>query len=513
MHAPTERIASQFPASLASALALSSNRLFVVALLLSIVPLWVGQHLPMVDIAQHAAQISAMHEMWAGSTIFTDLFQFNAFTPYLLGYLLLYFISLVVPVSIAIQIVVSIAVISVPWLTGSLLRAVGGDERWKWLAIPCSFGFAFYWGLLPFIMATPIALLFIIYAIRFARAPTLSSAPLVAVFSLFLFFCHAIALCYASLAALAYVVGIHRRNLRQLVLRVLPFTAPLPLLALWLAAVYTSEPSAKDPLSFGGGPLDRLYLLLLQSSGLDVFSPFFTVPAMVALVLLPVLCGSTFSRRTERWLPFVAAFVVFMVMPGYMLNASYLYHRLGIFLTPLWLMAWDAPRQPVQIRPGQLIQLFALPLVFIFIGINVARFTAFARETRSFDVVIASAEPNRRVASLVYEPASPLFGPPMYLRYASWYASTYRGIVDFNSADLYWHPVRYRPGAGARMTDSVAWEPASFSWQDHGGALYDYFIVRVSGNDMSAVIFKEKRAAVQLVAHADDWWLYRNTER
>lgn len=513
MSAHTERITSQFPANLAAALALNNDRTFAAAVLLSIVPLWLGQHIPMVDMAQHAAQVTAMREMWAGNSTFTALFEFNWFTPCLLGYMLLYVVSLTVPIAVATQIVVSLAVGSVPWLTRALLREAGADERWKWLAIPGSFGFAFYWGFFSFMVATPVALLFLIHAIRFARAPTLRTAPLVAAFSIFLFFCHVIALCYASLAALAYVAGLHRHNLRQLALRMLPFAAPLPLMVAWVVIAYTTQAAAKAPMSFSGGPLDRLYLLMLQPSGLDVFFPFFTVPAMAAVTLLPALCGSNFSRRAERWLPFAAAFVAFMAIPGYVLGVGYLYHPFGIFLTPLWLLAWDAPQRRMLLpERGQLMQLFALPVVIVFIGINLVRFGSFARESAPFDAVMASAEPNRRIASLVYRDASRWFGPPMYLRYAAWYASTQRGIVDFTFANYYWEPVRYRHEAGARITESVGWEPRDFRWKDHGGDRYDYFVVK-SISDMSAELFQQKRAAISLIAHQGEWWLYRNNER
>ena len=66
------------------------------------------------------------------------------------------------PITVATQVIVTASVLAIPLLTGRLLRVVGADERWKWLAIPCSFGFAFYWGFLSFLVAAPLALLFLI---------------------------------------------------------------------------------------------------------------------------------------------------------------------------------------------------------------------------------------------------------------------------------------------------------------------------------------------------------------
>jgi hypothetical protein len=139
-----KRLAPQFSSQLARTVSVNNNRLFVSTVLLSIAPFWFGQNLPMIDMPQHAAQIAALREIWAGNETFTQLFHVNWFTPYLLGYLLLYVDSLVMPVAVVTQLVVSLSLIAVPLLTGMLLRTASADERWKWLAIPCAFSFAFY---------------------------------------------------------------------------------------------------------------------------------------------------------------------------------------------------------------------------------------------------------------------------------------------------------------------------------------------------------------------------------
>ena len=60
---------------------------------------------------------------------------------------------------------------------------------------------------------------------------------------------------------------------------------------------------------------------------------------------------------------------------------------------------------------------------------------------------------------------------------------------------------------GGRQTTST-----EFEWQTHGGAHYDYFIVKCSV-DISPLIFKEHRESLELVASSGWWWLYRNRAR
>ena len=60
------------------------------------------------------------------------------------------------------------------------------------------------------------------------------------------------------------------------------------------------------------------------------------------------------------------------------------------------------------------------------------------------------------------------------------------------------------------MRPSLGIRPRS-SWDVNGGARDHYFIVKAS-HDVSNEIFKEKRAAVELVANSGWWWVYRNLE-
>lgn len=493
---------------LRTTLSLSNQRLFLAMVLLAAAPLWIGGgYLPMVDMPQHAAQIAALRQLLAGNETFTALFEINWFTPYLLGYFLLYVLSLVLPLTLATQLLVTCAVVSVPLLTGALLRAAGADERWKWLAIPASFSFAFYWGFLTFMLAFPFALLFLLNAIRYAQAPNLRNSVFIAVFAVFLFFCHIIALAFAGAVALGYVLASSARDWRSVVIRMLPFAAPLPLMAAWLLITYQAEPVARQAPIVYGPLLNRFIMLLVQPAGREALSPAICAIVTGSVVLLPMLGGSTPSRRIERWLPFGLGLLIFFAIPAYALNAAFLYQRLGLFLVPLWLLGWDAPA-----AGARRLEWLGVLVVVFWIVTSVARFAAFARESESFRAILAQMEPGKRVAGMVFDNRSALFATPVYMHFPAWYQATRHGIVDFNFADFFPQPVRYRADAGPRINEQLGWYPTAFDWEAHGGARYDYFLIKASF-DVSPAIFKERRASVELVARSGWWWLYRNLER
>jgi hypothetical protein len=169
-------------------------------------------------------------------------------------------------------------------------------------------------------------------------------------------------------------------------------------------------------------------------------------------------------------------------------------------------MAWDAPQHT---RP---LARLAIPIVLLWSVMSIGRFAAFARETESFTTVLRAMEPNGRAAAFIYDNSSPLFALPVYLHFGAWYQATRGGIVDFNFADFYSSMVRYRPDAGPRINETLAWYPTLFRWEADGGASYDYFVLK-SSVDVSEAVFKEHLTSVQLVAHDGWWWLYRNLER
>jgi hypothetical protein len=63
----------------------TEDKFFLLACLLCGLPVWLPHFPPMVDLPQHAAQISLLLNMGNPDFPFSDQFQLNLFTPYLLG--------------------------------------------------------------------------------------------------------------------------------------------------------------------------------------------------------------------------------------------------------------------------------------------------------------------------------------------------------------------------------------------------------------------------------------------
>jgi hypothetical protein len=486
-------------------LSTNNERLFAVVLALSVAPIWFSPYLPMIDLPQHAGQVAALQEMWRGNSQFTSVYDINWFTPYLFGYLLLYMLSLVLPIPAAAQLLVCASMATLPLAAGRLLSVAGADQRWKWLTIPGAYSFAFYWGFLSFMIAAPIALLFVAQAIQFAREPTTRRGIGIAFFCLFLFACHIVVLAFSCVVAFSYIVGRHARDYKTMALRAIPFLAPVPLVVAWLVITFEREPSAQANAITWGPISYRLTQLLLQPSGRDTFDPLITSLTTVAIFALPALLGSRLNRRSERWLPFAFGLILFLVVPHYAIGTAYLFQRLGVFLLPLWLLMWDPPDTNSRSHLNWL----AVGLVVVCSFAQVGRFAAFAKETQDFRYVMQQMEPRRKVAAMIVDKGSPLFGLPVYLHFGLWYQTERAGIVEFNFTEFLPQLVRRRSGVEQGMTDFLSWYPTEFRWSQNGGDTYEYFLVKYDGN-IAPTIFKDRRNSVELVTQRGWWWLYKN---
>lgn len=486
-------------------LSLTNARLYAFALAISVAPLWLGQYLPMVDLPGHAAILTAIREMLDGNEAFTAEFTLKWYSPYLTGLALLYALSSILPITVAAKIVVSLSVVLTSILTGTLLREVGADARWKWLAIPASYSFALYWGFLSYVVALPVALWLLVVTVRFDRAPSIRGGIGVAALTLLAFFSHIIAMGFACLCALSYIAATRYSDLRGLLVRWLPYTSPLPLIVLWFVRTNEGNEGIENA-PYVYGPIGaRLSLLVGQFAGFDHVSAFSIVMAL-AVVALPALSGARISRIPARWLPFVVGLAAFFAFPSFAYRTGFIYERLAVFLVPLWLMMWDAHEG----RRGR-VDWLAMMLVVVWVALNTGRFASFAHETRAFDAILERTEPGKRVAAFVVENGSRQFATPVYLHFVSWYQAKTGGIVDFNFGDF--QSIVLRPNMAApHVGEALAWAPWLFDWQIHGGSRYDYFVIKASA-DVGLPIFKDHVDSVELIARADSWWLYRNLAR
>jgi hypothetical protein len=494
----------------------------LVASLLATAPVWIPTFPPMTDLPQHASQVALLQAMLHGGFTYESSFHINWFTPYLLGYLLVYGLAPLVGIVTACKIIVAAALASLSIATALVMTETGTDRRFAILTIPAMYGLAYHWGFLNFLVAAPLGLVFLWLALRQARLPTPGGAIGLAAAINALFFCHALTCVFFGLIG-GFILLLSGKTPGAAIRRILPLVSVVPVMILWgtrtignpLARMpviwdlnwFTTEDAYYGALArwttpggWGWGRAAGMFPRLLGTRP-------GVLPTLVglALFLLPVCAGARFTRRPALLAPLIVCLATLLFMPGGMFANDLLFQRFTIFALPLFLITLtESAGRP---WPRWLWPACAL-VVTGWIGFVCANAIRYEADADGFEQILARMEPRDRALSVIFDRDSDGTIAPPFLHFPAWYSAVKGGLVDPSAAGLHVELVLFRPGSepAARLL-AFEWNPGVFEWERFGGARYRYFVVRAP-LDLGARMFQGATCAVRLTHHVNSWWLY-----
>jgi hypothetical protein len=470
---------------------------------------WLAPHPPMIDLPQHAGQIALLRDMLLDQSPWSDLFRINLFTPYLLGYGLALPLSLVIPVTAALKVLLTLAYFAFVLACVQLRRHFDANPRLDWLVLPGFFGFAYHWGFFTFLLAAPIGLWFVLLAEHFSQKPTLRLAVGLTVLGLLLLASHGLVFLFAvAVGGLTLLL-----RLRVISSRALALT---PYIVLTLACIAyflinrqinVGMTDLSAVTSWNGGlmriPKSIIYTLTAEFSGKAVA---LWGAAMLGLLAAPWLLGlrPQLRRRQAAWVPLAVLVGIFTLAPSNAAGTVYLYQRFALFLMPAysWIFSGgESARRHAWATP------LLVALCWAVLGVNSLNTWHFGQESADFQRVIDTMQPGQRALMLVVDPDSPAAGPRVYTHYAAWYQAEKQGLVDFNFA---WFPpqiVRYRPDRLPGIQPGFEWHPERFDWIKNHGSDYRYFIAR-SQHPIPERLFDGADCPPQLMLTSGEWQVF-----
>jgi hypothetical protein len=486
---------------------------YALCLLLGLAVIWLSPHPPMIDLPQHAGQLRLLRDMLFATSPWAELLEINLWTPYLIAFGLALPLSLVLPVGVALQIVLSAAYLGFVFFCIRLRRAFGAAAGLDWLFLFSFFGFAFRWGFLTFEVAAPLGLAFILLCVHQMRAPTPQRAVGLCLLGTVVLLSHGLIFLYAVGTGLLLVTQ-QARRLRAWLALAWPM-----LLLLLLCGAYSvlraqadaryAVPPTVPAINWHAG-LRHEHLYYSFGTG---WNWVFALCACIALVA-PWLAGYRIplQRRRLALAPLGMLLPVLFFVPSFAMEISLLYQRFALFLFPAYAWAF------VALAPSTSGSATARrwPVVMLALGsalvlaANGVWSWRFARESSDFRALMREVEPGQRALALVLarETAvgpSPDFTP--YVHFASWYQAEQGGFVDLNLAVAPPQIVRFRPGRAPAVPLSFAWHPHEFEWERHGGDAYRYFFVRRTATQ-AAPDFSSARCLPTLLAAHGRWSVY-----
>lgn len=477
----------------------------------------------MVDLPQHAAQISLFLNLGNPDFSFANEFQLNLFTPYLLGHALIAAATPLLGIVPASKLVIWLALAAFPLSSRFLLRQAGADPYWAWLTFPVLYGFAYQWGLLNFLIAAPIGILFLALVWRQGNQRDLRSSLLTVLMLYVLFFSHALIMALCCLIALAYWLS-SSPKLRDFVRYAWPLATLAPIIVVWF--IITS----KHPQARGAATWDLSWISSTDSyytyiaNWVDSKNPGFGrvtgfIPRLLGvrpnlvftllgtlLFALPILAGGRFARSRVRFIPLLTITLLLLFLPSYLYGNAYNFQRFTLFSMPMLLIMIDTPDNPVRVQRH--LRLLAPMIAFGWITFMSFNAVKFNNESDGFESILSEMEPNKRAMSLVFSRDDGRSIAPTFLHFPAWYSALNIGITNPSFAQFNGMPLIYRTKYTASVGSGFEWGPREFNWQVHEGNRYDYFVAH-SPVDHGAFVFRTSPCRIFLESHSGQWWLYR----
>jgi hypothetical protein len=500
---------------------------YALALLLGVLPLWVARQLPMVDLPQHLALISALHRLDDATTLYPTVFAARGeLTPYLGYYHLVSLLNWLLPLELANRLFLTLLVAGLPLSVGFLLRTL---QRPRWaslLALPFSYGDSFGWGFINYLASLPLAVLSCALFVRALEdAPhRLRWALLHAVVLLATLLMHVQAFLFLALA-LPWLLLTTRvpGGLRPRAPALLSVVPGVAVFGVWgagrlLAPADVAEGApwkawgplfSERNLSFKpfAQNLEELPRVLANQlrDGSDRWALLAVAVLWVAAVAA-VLLGVRGTVREEGLARLrlaglgLLALVLYFTLPFDIRGAIYYLNTRYAHLAAA-LLAAAVPPLGARLRPAFLLGgaaaalLLAVPLV--------GAFRAFDREAAPLLHFAALTGPRPRVMGLVYSPGSQVVTHPVFLHAAAVPARLRGGITNFSFALTPHSPLQYR--GAPPPTFPSEWRPDGFRWESMGPS-YSHFLVR--GPPPERVFGPRLGVDVHVVAQEGGmWWL------
>ncbi len=472
--------------------------------LVAVLPLFLAHYPLGVDIPQHAGQIALFREMQNPAFIYSSLFKIHLMTPYLLGYIIIYVLSMLMSIALAIKLVLAGSMMALPIATGRLLKALGSCEAYALLAIPVIYGFSFNWGFLNFLVAMPVGLAFLASMVRRTQSYTWCDDLKMALLINALFFCHALVWAFFFGITVLYVLCRERRPYHLFKL-IWPLLTSLPVVIGWFYHTMSNSHSAMASMPNYAMGLWRLNPLpLVFGSG----NMMFNLGLALGILVLPRLMGARHSKEPARYMPLLASIIVVEFFPHAIFGIAFIYERFAPVLIPFYLLTLEAPQanDPVQYRG--IAWLGVAGIILLFVSNEAVMMNGFNSESAGFERIMQQMDNGKRVLMLMFMRGSDYSPAPVYLHFPLWYQAEKQGLVEFNAASEYTPWVQFKSNMLAPAdVQGFEWNPQLFDWNRTQANLYDYFVIRAPIAP-GQYIFKSHLCQVQMIANVGNWWLY-----
>ena len=203
----------------------------------TMLPLWTVEYPAIQDLPQHLAAVRVLFDYGDPQFRFDEYYERTPFsTQYLAYYVIVGVFSKLMPLTIANKLVLSIALVAIPYSLRSLLGSLRLNRGLSLLVLPLIWNAHLILGFLNFIAAIPLALFGLSLAVQQRVAPTRTRAIALAAVGLCAFLLHVVPFALFGLGAAIVGLSANRLSLLRSWLPLVPSAVAAGLWALFSAA-------------------------------------------------------------------------------------------------------------------------------------------------------------------------------------------------------------------------------------------------------------------------------------
>lgn len=488
---------------------ISMRHLFWLVALLTGGIFWIPTYPPMIDLPQHAGQVSLLIDIFKGGVSRTNEFELNVLTPYWLGYGTWALLSSWMPLITSLKVLLSLTYFAFILSAVAIRKERGSDPRLDWLLLPAFFGFSFKFGFFTFLMAGPIVLLMLNLAFKHAKEPSKKSALIIIIGGIILFCSHALAFLY-WLASSYLIIAMSKNNsiymFYQKIKPIIILTALPPIYYIIFSENTINQQiiSSKSIIWLYDSPrLLELFIYPYGSHGNSAIEMYM----YILLILSPFFIGLRPSLSTPTVAPVIVFMIFWFTSPDYAMKTEFLYERFSLIFIPIYISLFKAHSKKSTTHPVVEINSFIIPTISTTLILSLCwQFINFEKEAHNFKSVISKIPNNGRLLSIIQDTNSPAaHNSNLYINYGSWYQAEKGGIADFNFAWFPPQPVRFKKETLPNISPKGSANMDKINWLKFDAQRYDYFLTRKTSDQPDLLI---QHQCTKLIAQSGNWRAY-----
>ncbi len=425
--------------------------LFVIIVITTVIFLWYPYYLPMLDLPQHASQITLLNDLLKGKSPWSHLVQLNWDTPYLTIYLTWLLIFQFTHAITASKLIIIIIFLFYLFSFRLLRKSFNAPRLVDWGALTCFFGFAFQYGLISYLGAIPIGILFFLANKKALEQPKLHYYINIFILGTLTYFSHILIFSFFCFLSYLYFLSTHKKNI------IWKDFLIFHMLYIFFIGIFTRYILKPSLFEFKYYNADIIYPSFWQKTFELLYLPWNMVPldyydlAFIAMLILPPLMGFKLQKKIELFCLLLGFFLIWYILPDKAFQTGFVYQRFAIFFIPFYYLIWQKSSNLSYLyqsisQVSSLIFILCISALMFKVWNNNIKFN-HAPATLEFISIIDKMQAGKRILSL-FEPhlrgSGTLTSDLEYLYFANWYQVEKQGWADFNFAAFHPQIVRFK---------------------------------------------------------------------